>query len=508
MNKSQGGVNMSIYDEQQSSKKKSRILKCSIISVLYLISGVMLVAGNVLLFAAPLFYIGIILASYLILQGYITRINIYCFLAPYFLMLAISIWNNVFPYYLGIVLAVLMGDLFARILYRVLINCSEKSCNFFALPVFFFSIDFIFENIPAISFIHMIPVLSPLSIHSFIIKAATVFGGRVVILLVTLLLSAVTKALSDFKSIRKSGIVLVVCALLILLPNFMDLSANTGTLKEVSVASIQGSYTSPSGNMDYENYINHKFQYYIKLAESTDADITVFPETELGVYDTENKVDQTYRKNIIDASKQLGGLTLFIVTEGNSVTRSKDDRFISALLLNDGKIEGISRKRNLVPFSEARNYSKGKDYDVYDTQFGEIGVSICYDINAKTVEQLKNNGAQIILAPFNDSGFDFIYHNIHRYFPVIKAAECAIPIVVSNEDGISQIVDHNGRIIAELGYGKKGSITQNIVVKNVKSLYLLFGKYLEWILFLGVVYIVARSCFRNRLRIFHLRKRA
>jgi len=497
-----GGINMSIY-EQHSFKKKSRILKYAIIPILYLISGIMLIAGNVLPFAAFLFYIGIILASYLILRGYITRINIYCFLAPYFLMLAISIWNNVFPYYLGIVLAVLLGDLFARTLYRILINCSEKSHKFFVIPAFFFSFDFIFQNIPAISFIHMIPVLSPLSTHSFIIKAATVFGGRVVLLLVTLLLSAAAKVLCDFKSIRTSGIVLTICALLILLPNLMDLSADTEILEEVSVASIQGSYTSPSGNTDYEDYINQKFQYYMRLAEFTDADITVFPEIELGIYDTENKVDQTFRKNIIDASKQLGGLALFTVTEGNSVTKSKDERFISALLLNDGKIVGISRKRNLVPFSESRNYSKGKDYDVYETQFGKIGVSICYDINAKTVEQLKNNGAQIILAPFNDSGFDFIYHNIHRYFPVMKAAECAVPIVVSNEDGISQIIDHNGRIIAELGYGKKGSIAQNIEIKNVKSFYLLFGRYLEWILFLGIVFMAIM----NRLRIFHQRKK-
>src|SRR5690606_19342657 len=179
-----GGINMSIY-KQHSFKKKSRILKYAIIPILYLISGIMLIAGNVLPFAAFLFYIGIILASYLILQGYITRINMYCFLTPYFLMLAISIWNNVFPYFLGIVLAVLIGDLFARVLYRALISCDEKSYRFIVMPAFFFAFDFIFQNIPTIGFIHMIPVLSPLSTHTFIIKAATVFGGRVVLLLVT-----------------------------------------------------------------------------------------------------------------------------------------------------------------------------------------------------------------------------------------------------------------------------------------------------------------------------------
>ena len=145
-----------------------------------------------------------------------------------------------FPYFLGIVLAVLVGDLFARILYRVLINCNEKNYKFIVLPAFFFSFDLIFQNIPAISFIHMIPVLSPLSTHSFIVKAATIFGGRVVLLLVTLLLSTVANMLCDIKSIKISGIVLTICALLILIPNLMFLSADTEVLKEVSVASIQG----------------------------------------------------------------------------------------------------------------------------------------------------------------------------------------------------------------------------------------------------------------------------
>jgi apolipoprotein N-acyltransferase len=479
---------------------KSKMLKRAIIPVLYLVSGIMLIAGNILSFAAFLFYIGFILASYLILRGYITRLNIYCFLTPYFLMLAISIWNNVFPYYLGIVLAVLMGDLFARILYGMLINCRDRSCIFFVLPAFFFLVDFIFQNIPAISFIHMIPVLSPLSAQSFIIKAATFFGGRVVLMLVTMLLSASAMVICDSKNIRTSGIVLAICALLILLPNLINLSASTETLKEVTVAGIQGSYTSPSGNTNYEDYINQKFQYYMSLAESVDADIIVFPETELGVYDTQNKVDEIYREKIIKASEQLGGLTLFTVTEGNSVTKSKDERFISALLLNDGEIIGISRKRNLVPFSEARNYSKGKDYDVYETQFGKIGVSICYDMNAKTIKRLKNNGAQIILAPFNDSGFDYIYHNIHRFFPVIKAAECAVPIVVANEDGISQVIDHNGRIIAELGYGKKGGVIEKIEIKNVKSIYLAYGIYLEWIIFMGIACMVLLTVFQYNRR--------
>jgi len=55
-----------------------------------------------------------------------------------------------------------------------------------------------------------------------------------------------------------------------------------------------------------------------------------------------------YRDRFIDASKILGGISIFVVTEGNSVTKAKEERFISALLMVSDNIKGISRKRNLV----------------------------------------------------------------------------------------------------------------------------------------------------------------
>jgi apolipoprotein N-acyltransferase len=229
----------------------------------------------------------------------------------------------------------------------------------------------------------------------------------------------------------------------------------------------------------------------MKLANNGTADITVFPETEFGIYDVSNKIDKKHRANIIGAAKQLKGVTIFTLTEGNSITKSKEEMFLSSLLIENGEIKGISRKRNLVPFSETKLYSKGKEYHVYDTSFGRIGISICYDINGKTIERLKQNGAQLIVAPFNDSGFGVVYHNIHRYYPIIKAAECAIPIAVANEDGISQVIDHNGKILKELGYGQNGRLDHSIEIKELNSFYLLFGRYIEWILFFGlIVYLV------------------
>lgn len=157
------------------------------------------------------------------------------------------------------------------------------------------------------------------------------------------------------------------------------------------------------------------------------------------------------------------------------------------MLFQDGEIIGITRKRNLVPFTESKKYSKGEDYDVYDLGIGKVGISICYDINARTVERLKENGARVILAAFNDSGFGEVYHNIHGYYPVIKAAEYFIPIVVANEDGISQIINSSGKILDELMYEDKGAISYKIDIGDTLSIYLIIGQYLEWFLFIILI---------------------
>jgi len=221
----------------------------------------------------------------------------------------------------------------------------------------------------------------------------------------------------------------------------------------------------------------------------------------------------------------------------------------SILLVSDSGIVGKSRKRNLTPFSETDRYSPGKEYYIIQVNFGNdyrnieysnseynnskynnskynnskygnseygnseygknecdrtdisIGVSICYDTNYDTVEKLKSNGAHLILAPFNDSGFGSIFHNIHRYYPVIKAIQCNIPIAVSNYDGISQIIGSDGNIIKELGFSDTGIITHTYCINNNadcnKSLYLLFGQYMELGVFIFAILAFFMCIFKH-----------
>jgi apolipoprotein N-acyltransferase len=464
---------------------------------LYLIAGTGLIIGNIYPATGVMFYFGIFLGTYLIQRGYNSRWGMYCFVLPYFIMLGFSVWNHVFPYYTGILIALLLGELFGRVLYNLLSSSKSRNMGLLILPFALFLFDFTFQRIPILRFIEMPPISAPLYNHTFILNTASVFGAQTALLLVTITISCAVKTIMQKKYVKPAAVIGLCCTFIIILCNIYktaNLHSNTST-SSIKIAAVQGSFFHQNtGNSDYRE----KLDYYVSLALEGDADITVFPETTLGVYDNQNLIDQSYRDDLITSAEKLGGTAVFVVTEGNSLTKSKEERFISALLIDNGEIKGLTRKRNLVPFGETNSYSKGTDYDVYSTPYGRIGICICYDINGGAVEKLKERGAEFILAPFNDSSFGLIYHNIHRYYPVMKAAECSIPIAVSNEDGISQLIDSNGVIHDELGYKEKGCIEYEITPGTTMSLYMIFGKYIEWLAALSALLFILRISLKHK----------
>jgi apolipoprotein N-acyltransferase len=458
----------------------------------------MMVAGNILPLLGPLFYPGVLIASFLIFKGLVQRTYIYFLAAPYFLVLGIFVWNEVFPYYSGIVLAVLLGELFARILSLFLKEYWDRPAGSLIFPGFLFMFEFLFQNIPFISFIHMISFIAPLYTEGFVLRAVSFFGGRLFLLLAAITLSSAAKLLAGSRSIKTYGVILLSGILLLVFPSFIDLPKTRTDPEDITAACVQGSYDQTASGKTGDPY-EQRFRYYMELAEGVKADITVFPEIAVGLYDTKNKADGKYREYVFETAEKTGGSVLLVFTEGNSETKSKQERYISAFFADENGILGITRKRNLVPFSEAAKYSKGTSYEVYDAGKVRAGISICYDISSMTVERLKKNGAEIILAPFNDSGFGKVYHNIHRALPVIKASECSVPIVLASEDGISEIIDRDGRVLAELGFGEKGSISGSIALEDRISVYLNFGVYLEWAVFAVMTVLAAGSFIRQFL---------
>jgi hypothetical protein len=129
---------------------------------LYLIAGTGLIIGNIYPATGVMFYFGIFLGTYLIQRGYNSRWGMYCFVLPYFIMLGFSVWNHVFPYYTGILIALLLGELFGRVLYNLLSSSKSRNMGLLILPFALFLFDFTFQRIPILRFIEMPPISAPL----------------------------------------------------------------------------------------------------------------------------------------------------------------------------------------------------------------------------------------------------------------------------------------------------------------------------------------------------------
>src|SRR6185436_1909020 len=73
---------------------------------------------------------------------------------------------------------------------------------------------------------------------------------------------------------------------------------------------------------------------------------------------------------------------------------------VSVLIGPDGTIIGIYRKVCLPRGEVDAGLTPGKDYPVFETRFGKVGMMVCYDgFFPEPARQLSNHGAEIIAFP-------------------------------------------------------------------------------------------------------------
>jgi predicted amidohydrolase len=128
----------------------------------------------------------------------------------------------------------------------------------------------------------------------------------------------------------------------------------------------------------------------------------------------------------------------------------------SLLIDRKGHIAGSYRKMQL-PLSEAEaGTMPGNDYPVFETDFGKVGIMICWDQCFPEVARiLRLKGAEMIFVPtIGDAPVQSIS----------RAIDNGIHVIVSGSDGPkpSRIVDPKGEIIGELASGSDGVVTADI----------------------------------------------
>ena len=80
-----------------------------------------------------------------------------------------------------------------------------------------------------------------------------------------------------------------------------------------------------------------------------------------------------------------------------------------ALLDSQGNVAGLYRK-NHIPFTKSYEkyyFTPGSGFPVFDTEFGKVGICVCYDRRyPETCRELIKQGARIILIPISSSVID------------------------------------------------------------------------------------------------------
>lgn len=99
-----------------------------------------------------------------------------------------------------------------------------------------------------------------------------------------------------------------------------------------------------------------------------------------------------------------------VILVGGSVPEKCGDKLYNTCFVFDENGEQIARHRKVhlfdvdieggVRFKESNSFAPGKDITVFDTEFGRMGVEICFDIRfPELARAMAKRGAEVILCP-------------------------------------------------------------------------------------------------------------
>ncbi len=175
-------------------------------------------------------------------------------------------------------------------------------------------------------------------------------------------------------------------------------------------------------------------------------DLIILPEAFLKIGgDAKNPRWQVITSQLMEElSKKAADMRSYIIASVyEQVPEYPEMRYNSAILIDrEGQIAGKYRKVHTVMEETTENLIlPSKEYPVFDTDFGRIGIQICFDIGWRDGWQaLADQGAQMVVwsAAYDGGNLLNTYAAHHMYF-----------VVSSVRTDHAQIIDPTGRTIAE-----------------------------------------------------------
>lgn len=224
--------------------------------------------------------------------------------------------------------------------------------------------------------------------------------------------------------------------------SFSDASFQKTTPPKVRIVKVATIHHRPRNSKSAQNNLQ-EFAALVARAGEQKADIVCLPEA-ITMVGTGN--------NYVSSSEPIPGTSTQFLGE---VARKNNLYIVAGLLEKDGDVVYntavlIDRKGNLagkyrkvsLPREEIDGgITPGNSFPVFDTDFGKIGMMICWDVTfPEGARILAQQGAEIIFLPIAGG---------HVKLAMARALENQIYLVSSTYDMISAVFDLEGNVIAE-----------------------------------------------------------
>ncbi|HWR53797.1 MAG TPA: carbon-nitrogen hydrolase family protein [Bryobacteraceae bacterium] len=178
---------------------------------------------------------------------------------------------------------------------------------------------------------------------------------------------------------------------------------------------------------------------------------------------TENLVDRGVAVPLEETAQTIPGPATDMLAErarryktwvATSLHEREGDLLYNTAVLIDrhGRIAGKYRKVHLATVEGERGITPGSDYPVFDTDFGRVGMLVCWDnwfVEPARVMRLK--GAELLLLPIAGDGVPGHWDVISR----ARAIDNGVFVVSAstNASSPSRIIDPYGKVLAEASTG-------------------------------------------------------
>lgn len=264
--------------------------------------------------------------------------------------------------------------------------------------------------------------------------------------------------------------------------------------QEVTVAALQSDFTT-----DTTRNVDRATELVMEAARRK-AQIILIPELFENIYfctferDLYFDLARPFKDHPTIAHFQKVARELGVVLPVSFFERDGQEYFNSIAMIDaDGSILGIYRKSHIPdgPGYEEKFYFKGGNtgFKTWDTQFGKIGVGICWDQwFPECARAMMLQGADLLFYPTaigtepEEASLDT--KDLWQRAMIGHAVSNVVPIVAANRIGIeprqtfyghSFISDHRGNKVAELGSLETGVITATFDLATVRRNRASFG---------------------------------